>query len=146
MVKIRKEGVPIPGLIFVDTISSSLYMEHINPSISLKQFLVSAVSIPSSLLNDLCSQIGKSIAMIHNVSCIHGDLTTSNMLLKPQFSLNSELEFENNVQAYINNPCIVYIIDFGLSYGSSATEDMAVDLHVLEKAISSAHPLLETFV
>ena len=146
MVKIRKEGVPIPGLLFVDSISCSLYMEHINPSISLKNFIMAVETLPTSFLNDISSQIGKSIAIMHNSQCIHGDLTTSNMLLKPKLSLTAETVKEYSIPDYLANPCIVYFIDFGLSYGSNTPEDMAVDLHVLEKAIASAHPLLENFV
>lgn len=32
------------------------------------------------------------------------------------------------------------LIDFGLSYQSTLTEDKAVDLYVLERAFSSTHP------
>ncbi|OMJ89679.1 hypothetical protein SteCoe_8131 [Stentor coeruleus] len=143
LVKIRKEGVPVPGLYFVDTITCSLYMEFITPSISLKNFFIQNPSIPQSLLSDFANQIGKSVALMHNVQCIHGDLTTSNMLLKPQVSLATEILNDFSPADYLVNPCMVYFIDFGLSYGSSTPEDMAVDLHVLEKAISSAHPQLE---
>ena len=83
---------------------------------------------------------------MHNAQCIHGDLTTSNMLLKPHTSLITEVLADFSVADYIVNPCLVYLIDFGLSYGSNTPEDMAVDLHVLEKAIGSAHPQLENMV
>jgi len=62
------------------------------------------------------------IAKLHNGGVIHGDLTTSNMMVK-------------------NNQ--VYLIDFGLSYVKNDIEDQAVDLYVLEKAFLSTHPLLD---
>lgn len=63
------------------------------------------------------------IAKLHDGSIIHGDLTTSNILVKD------------------NKP---YFIDFGLSYiSSNQLEDQAVDLYVLEKAFLSTHPELD---
>jgi tRNA A-37 threonylcarbamoyl transferase component Bud32 len=32
------------------------------------------------------------------------------------------------------------LVDFGLAYASSLTEDKAVDLYVLERAFASTHP------
>ncbi|MBI5002807.1 Kae1-associated serine/threonine protein kinase [Candidatus Woesearchaeota archaeon] len=63
-------------------------------------------------------EIGKKIRQIHDAGIIHGDLTTSNMIL-------------------VSN--IVYFIDFGLSFFSQKREDKAVDLHVLEEALESKH-------
>ena len=65
----------------------------------------------------LCSEIGKKIAILHNNSIIHGDLTTSNMILKGE----------------------IYFIDFGLSFFSEKAEDRAVDLHLLEEGLKSKH-------
>lgn len=65
-----------------------------------------------------CKQIGKSIATMHNEQIIHGDLTTSNMIVKDEE---------------------VYFIDFGLSFFSTKPEDKAVDLHLLRQALESKH-------
>ena len=64
--------------------------------------------------------------MLHNDGIIHGDLTTSNIMITDQK--------------------IVYIIDFGLSYVRNNIEDFSVDLYVLEKAFLSTHPDLESEV
>lgn len=66
---------------------------------------------------NLCEDIGRKIAILHNNSIIHGDLTTSNMIL------NGE----------------VYFIDFGLGFFSEKAEDRAVDLHLLEEGLKSKH-------
>lgn len=58
---------------------------------------------------------------------MHGDLTTSNMLLKTP---------RDNDEQTLN---VVYFIDFGLSFISSSFEDKAVDLYVLERALLSTH-------
>lgn len=63
-------------------------------------------------------EIGKSIAKMHENHIVHGDLTTSNMILH-----NEEL-------------CL---IDFGLSFFSHKVEDKAVDLHLLDRALASKH-------
>lgn len=67
---------------------------------------------------EICIKIGNAIAKLHDANIIHGDLTTSNMILK-----NNE----------------VYFIDFGLGYTSIKSEDKAVDIHLMHQAIDSKH-------
>ena len=59
-----------------------------------------------------------NIARLHNCGIIHGDLTTSNMILK-----DNQIVF----------------IDFGLGKISDLVEDKGVDLLVFKKAISGIH-------
>lgn len=66
---------------------------------------------------EIWKEIGKKIGILHKNKIIHGDLTTSNMIFDDE----------------------VYFIDFGLSFFSEKEEDMAVDLHVLEKALQATH-------
>ena len=73
-------------------------------------------------LANLATSIGQTIADMHNHGVIHGDLTTSNMLLDADQ---------------------LVMIDFGLSYADSLAEDCAVDLYVLERAFLSTHPNTE---
>lgn len=73
----------------------------------------------------LCKSLGEKIALLHDSSIVHGDLTTSNLMVR--------------------NESIVFI-DFGLSYHSNNIEDKAVDLYVLERALSSTHPNTECLV
>jgi len=70
----------------------------------------------------MCREIGKQISVLHNNNIIHGDLTTSNMIL------------ENK-----KNERGVYLIDFGLSFHSSRIEDKAVDIHLLKQALEAKH-------
>ena len=65
----------------------------------------------------LCAETGKKVAVLHNSAIIHGDLTTSNMILNKE----------------------IYLIDFGLSFFSEKSEDKAVDLHLLKEALESKH-------
>ena len=66
----------------------------------------------------ICRQIGENVAKLHEQNIIHGDLTTSNMILK-----NDE----------------IYFIDFGLGFVSHKFEDKAVDLHLLKQALEAKH-------
>jgi TP53 regulating kinase-like protein len=106
---------------------------------------------------------GIAIAKMHNVNIIHGDLTTSNILLRnpvpPPLSETDEnakianANDDNNSSSLKDwNPDIV-IIDFGLSSTSVSTsskkkaasasaschEERAVDLYVLERAFVTTH-------
>jgi TP53 regulating kinase-like protein len=65
----------------------------------------------------LSKEIGQKVAILHNKGMIHGDLTTSNMILKDE----------------------IYFVDFGLSFFSHKIEDKAVDLHLLRQALESKH-------
>jgi TP53 regulating kinase-like protein len=74
-------------------------------------------------LNPVAQVIGKMLGTLHANNIIHGDLTTSNMLLVKD---GSEM------------PTVV-LIDFGLSRVDSSVEDKGVDLYVLERALISTH-------
>uniref|UniRef100_A0A1B0DH56 non-specific serine/threonine protein kinase n=1 Tax=Phlebotomus papatasi TaxID=29031 RepID=A0A1B0DH56_PHLPP len=60
---------------------------------------------------------------MHENNLIHGDLTTSNMLMVPREDGQKEL----------------VMIDFGLSKGNNNNEAKGVDLYVLERALLSTH-------
>jgi TP53 regulating kinase and related kinases len=72
--------------------------------------------------------IGKNIGLLHSSDLLHGDLTTSNIMISKEG---------------VNAENYLYMIDFGLSYKSAIVEDKAVDLYVLEKAFICSHPTLE---
>lgn len=79
----------------------------------------------------LCSEIGRKIAILHNNSIIHGDLTTSNMILSNASELRSKRTRSQLTE--------IYFIDFGLSFFSEKPEDKAVDLHLLKEGLESKH-------
>lgn len=67
----------------------------------------------------ICNKIGQEIAKLHDAEIIHGDLTTSNMILTKEGK--------------------IFLIDFGLGYISNKIEDKAVDLHLLKQALEAKH-------
>jgi Kae1-associated kinase Bud32 len=110
--KLAAIGFPAPRIVDTDE-NSRIAMEHI-PGKLLKD----------ALNNTNCAEYGKEmgrkVAILHNNDIIHGDLTTSNMILHEK---KKDL----------------YFIDFGLSFISLKEEDRAVDLHVLKEALESKH-------
>jgi len=66
----------------------------------------------------ILKQLAINLTKLHNQDLIHGDLTTSNMILKEDQ---------------------VYLIDFGLGFHSHRIEDKAVDLHLLKQALDAKH-------
>ncbi|ORX34633.1 Serine/threonine-protein kinase BUD32 [Kockovaella imperatae] len=77
----------------------------------------------------LMTSIGRAIAKLHGTAIIHGDLTTSNMMVR--FTPNGSEPYE------------IVLIDFGLSSTATLPEHYAVDLYVLERAFASTHPQSE---
>ena len=107
--KLKKIGFPIPRLIKTNE-TDTLEIQYIKGKL-----------LKNILDNDNCISLGKEIggkvAILHTNNIIHGDLTTSNMILNKE----------------------IYFIDFGLSFFSEKIEDKAVDLHLLKEALESKH-------
>jgi TP53 regulating kinase and related kinases len=99
---------------------------------------------------EVCLEIGKNIGKLHDAGIIHGDLTTSNMILatkeiKPNnitstpTRLSGVSERTQGSTGADNNGVNVYFIDFGLSFGNGRIEDKAVDLHLIKQALEAKH-------
>lgn len=152
-----KNGINVPGLLFIDTINRKIYMQYIDNSVQLKEVLKviyfsDDITKYDILIDKIITQVGENIAKLHNNDIIHGDLTTSNMLLKVSnmIGLNelNSLNVNSGLNSIISNLDFdyFYLIDFGLSYISTLIEDKAVDLYVLKRAIISANPKSEEIV
>ncbi len=66
-------------------------------------------------------ELGGMVARLHNAGIIHGDLTTSNVIVRREDGK-------------------LVLIDFGLGFFSTSAEDMATDVHVLEETTLATHP------
>lgn len=98
------------------------------------------VSEHKPILNDLAQKIGEIIGKLHSHSVVHGDLTTSNMLVVKD-TATTTTSVDTAVESCVEN-IKIYFIDFGLSQVvSNQAEDKAVDLYVLERALLSTHSL-----
>ena len=88
----------------------------IMPYISGKKLSEHLDNLPNKL--EVCKKIGESIAKLHHEDIIHGDLTTSNIILSEGKT---------------------FFIDFGLGFISKKIEDKAVDLHLIKQALEAKH-------
>ncbi|KAK9281410.1 hypothetical protein L1049_004311 [Liquidambar formosana] len=121
MTKARRLGVPTPVLYSVDPVLHTLTFEYVEgPSVKEIFLDFGLHGVVEERLNDVAMQIGDAIGKLHDGGLIHGDLTTSNMLIR-------------------NGTNQLVLIDFGLSFTSTLPEDKAVDLFVLERALISMH-------
>jgi len=128
-------GVPAPALLFVDVRSSTLYLEKVGSGLTLKDVLRAAdPPAPPARVDALMEGVGRAVAALHDGGMVHGDLTTSNLLIRegpaggsPPSASSPASEEE------------VVVIDFGLATNTVAPEDRAVDLFVLERALTAAH-------
>ncbi|MCX8150083.1 MAG: Kae1-associated kinase Bud32 [Candidatus Bathyarchaeota archaeon] len=108
-------GVPTPAVFMVDVQTSTIIMEFIE-GYQVKRALD---GFSQSERHKVCFKIGSLIGKLHLHDLIHGDLTTSNMILT----------------SYSN----VFFLDFGLGEKSSELEARGVDLHLLKRALESTH-------
>ena len=106
--------IPVPKVIRSDEKTKEIIMEYIEG----KKLSTELDKFSEKEQLEICKQIGENIAKLHNSDIIHGDLTTSNMILKEDK---------------------IYFIDFGLGYISTKDEDKAVDLHLLKQALEAKH-------
>ena len=101
----KRAGVVTPVLYDVDLENKSILMEEID-----------GVMLKDIIDEDLAFKIGVEISKLHSADIIHGDITSSNIMLR-----GDQLVF----------------IDFGLGRHSNLDEDKAVDLLVLKKSLQS---------
>ena len=115
MHKAKEAGVPTPTILMVDVSDANIIMEFVEG----KQVKETLETIPKQERQQLCRHIGKMIGRLHMNGIIHGDLTTSNMILTP----NGKVVF----------------VDFGLSERSTELEPKGVDLHLMKRTLKSTH-------
>jgi len=82
-----KCGINTPHLLFVDILNRKIYMQYVDNSAQLKEVLRLAylngnITRHETLVKKIYTLMGENLAKLHNSNIIHGDLTTSNMLLK----------------------------------------------------------------
>jgi N6-L-threonylcarbamoyladenine synthase/protein kinase Bud32 len=106
----RRQGVPTP--LIRDVTRDTLVMERIHGTL-----------LKDDLNEENLQEAGKVIGRLHAAGIVHGDLTTSNMVMR-------------------DGRCV--LIDFGLAAVSSELEARGVDLHVLFQTLESTTDLYPT--
>lgn len=105
--------IPVPKIIHTDDKAMKIEMEFIEGP----KLRDAVDKLSEKEKKDIFKRVGIKLAKLHNANIIHGDLTTSNIILREK----------------------IYFIDFGLGFVSEKIEDKAVDLRLLRKAIESKH-------
>ena len=115
LIKAKEAGVNVPKITSpIPKQGRIIHMEYINGD-RLSQTLN---DYPEKKQFKVMKELGKQTAILHKKNIIHGDLTTSNTILKDDK---------------------VFIIDFGLGFISTKLEDKAVDLHLIKQALEAKH-------
>ncbi|RZN33660.1 MAG: Kae1-associated kinase Bud32 [Methanophagales archaeon ANME-1-THS] len=102
----RRKGVPTPIILDID--EYELVMERIDGQVA-KAVIDEGIS----------EQIGEFVGILHRNGIIHGDLTTSNII--------------------VGSDNRIYFIDFGLAFIESSTEAQGVDVHVFFQSLKGTH-------
>ncbi len=108
-------GVPTPLIYLVNVAEASITMEYLEGQ-QIKQLLN---NVSKDQQQELCTKIGELIGKLHSHGVIHGDLTTSNMILSPEGK--------------------TFFVDFGLGEKNTEVEAQGVDLHLMKRALQSTH-------
>jgi Kae1-associated kinase Bud32 len=116
--EVKKWGVCSPILYLVDCKEMVLFMEFMGGP-RLKHVLNNS-RVTRKQKEVFCGEFGKIIAVLHKNGLVHGDLTTSNILVSKKSKK-------------------LVMIDFGLSFYSKKLEDLAVDLVNLKKTFTATH-------
>ncbi len=111
----KKAGVPTPTIFLVDMKNASVTMEFVEGK-QVKQVLP---HVSQKVRRELCVKIGVLIGKLHRHGVIHGDLTTSNMILDAEGK--------------------IFLVDFGLGEKNTEVEARGVDLHLMKRALQSTH-------
>ena len=111
----KEAGVPTPTIFMVDLADSNIIMEFVEGK-QVKQILG---DLSFEERQSLSKHIGELIGHLHFNEIIHGDLTTSNMILTPSGK--------------------VVLVDFGLGEKAVELELRGVDLHLMKRAFQSTH-------
>ncbi|CAL2042270.1 unnamed protein product [Caenorhabditis brenneri] len=122
MHKARELGIIVPAVYFVDADKNQVIMEYIQGPTA--KYWISNLKPEEydAKMHEFGQILGENLGKLHRGGLIHGDLTTSNLILK-----NGVLER-------------LAFIDFGLSsQGKVTPEEKGVDLYVLERAVISTH-------
>ncbi len=110
----RALGVATPVVYDVDLQSMAITMQHVDGQ-RVKDVID---GMDSEMQRSLCHAVGSDVGRLHRGGIVHGDLTTSNLILCGEH---------------------IFFIDFGLGGKGDGVEQLGVDLHLLMEALTAAH-------
>lgn len=110
----RSAGVRTPCIYDIDLRECSITMERIHG-----EMVKDHLDRHPEDAERVCRMVGECVAKLHTARICHGDLTTSNMILTDDGH--------------------ICLIDLSMGCTRAETEDIGVDLRLLERAFTSAH-------
>jgi TP53 regulating kinase and related kinases len=111
----KAAGVSVPSLLEVSLRECSITMTYVKGDLARDK--LDALGRPQ--MAESFYEIGRQVGLIHRGGLVHGDLTTSNLILSSN-----------------EHP---FVLDFGMSSHSLEPEDRGVDLHLLQRSITTSH-------
>src|SRR5881628_3741110 len=111
----KAAGARVPSIVVVDVENNAIAMSHLDGKVARECLDDMGINEARKLLRS----IGEQIGLLHTGGIVHGDLTTSNVIVSP-----------------FGAP---FIVDFGMSRRSIEAEDRGVDLHLLQRSIAASH-------
>ena len=89
LMRCKMANIRTPTIYYVDMNNGILVMEYLESAITCREYIDSLLKSSSvglitakDKLTNLSTQIGQVLAIMHKNNVIHGDLTTSNMLIE----------------------------------------------------------------
>jgi len=111
----RTAGARVPSIVGMDIENNAIIMTHVDGTVARERLDEMGISEARKFFRSLGEQIG----LLHTGGIVHGDLTTSNVIVSPSGA--------------------PFIVDFGMARRSVETEDRGVDLHLLQRSIVASH-------
>ena len=108
--QVKSFGISTPLIYFMDTIKCSILMQKIDGKI--------VRDLKDNNIVNICGEIGRVVGLMHKNGIMHGDLTTSNLIVDKKK---------------------LFLIDFGLASRTEKPDDHAVDLRLFKEILNSAH-------
>ncbi|KAJ4993252.1 bud32 protein kinase [Stagonosporopsis vannaccii] len=193
LVRVKREGVNVPGVLACDADAGWMVLEYVDGRTIRRVLdswaeevkeqekhvftdggdagqLAQVGGSGNDEIMDLMGRVGREVGKLHELGVCHGDLTTSNLMLRipeaqksegvrqtgklttsamREAAMNGEdpplhvPQAEASASAHQLLAGDIYLIDFGLTSSTIQDEDRAVDLYVLERAFSATHPAAE---
>ena len=111
----KTAGAKVPCIVGIDVQNNAIAMTRLYGTVARECLDDMGVKETRKLLRS----IGEQIGLLHAAGIVHGDLTTSNVIVSPYGA--------------------PFIVDFGMSRRSIEPEDRGVDLHLLQRSIVASH-------